>query len=139
MQYLKKLLFEETNKWLIQFFRYFFVGGFSFIVDYGFLYILTEYFNLYYLLSATISFLVGLIVNYLLSIKWIFKRSKLNKTSIEFLIYGLIGGVGLFLNNMILYFFTDIMDIYYLYSKFISAFLVMGWNFFGRRIILFKN
>ncbi len=135
----KKLFIDETTDWKIQFVRYFFVGGAAFIVDYGLLVILTELFNFHYLLSATISFIAGLVVNYLISISWIFKNSKLSNTILEFLIYGAIGVVGLLLNNVLLYFFTDIIHIHYMISKLITAALVMIWNFFGRRIILFNN
>lgn len=133
------MFFNETTNWKIQLFRYVFVGGFSFIVDYGLLFLLTDFFHLHYLISATISFIAGLVVNYLLSTKWIFRKSKLSNTTLEFLIYGIIGVVGLILNNILLYVFTDLLNIHYMISKLITAVIVMGWNFFGRRIILFKN
>ena len=39
----KKIFYGASDNLLIQFVRYFFVGGFAFIVDFGLLYILTEY------------------------------------------------------------------------------------------------
>jgi len=43
----KSALFKgKTDKTLIQLFRYTFVGGLAFLVDFGMLFILTEYFNL---------------------------------------------------------------------------------------------
>ena len=54
-----KILVQETTNWKIQFIRYVFVGGISFVVDYGLLYILTEFAHLHYLISATISFLAA--------------------------------------------------------------------------------
>lgn len=139
MNGMEKLFLEETTNWKIQFFRYVFVGGFSFFVDYGLLFFLTEFFHLHYIVSATISFIAGLIVNYLLSTKWIFRKSKLSNTTLEFIIYGIIGVIGLILNNILLYVFTDLLSIHYMISKLITAIIVMGWNFFGRRIILFNN
>ena len=65
------LFVAPTDNWFIQFFRYFFVGGFAFVVDYGLLVLLTEVFGLHYLVSATISFIAGLVVNYLLSTSWV--------------------------------------------------------------------
>ncbi len=61
----KKIFYGASDNLLIQFVRYFFVGGFAFIVDFGLLYILTEYAGLHYLLSATLSFIAGLVVNYI--------------------------------------------------------------------------
>ena len=139
MDITEKVLIVETTDWKIQLFRYVIVGGFSFLIDYGLLYFLTEYANFYYILSASISFIVGLIVNYILSTKWIFRKSRLKNTVLEFIIYGIIGISGLILNNSLLYIFTDFFQIYYMISKLITAVLVMGWNFVGRRIILFNN
>jgi len=137
--FLRKLFIEETDYWIIQFFRYCFVGGLAFIVDYGLLYMLTEYAGLHYLVSATISFVAGLLVNYALSTWWIFRKSKLKNKMAEFTIFALIGVIGLGLNNLLLYLFTDVIGIYYMVSKLITAALVMIWNFAGRKIILFKN
>ena len=39
----KKIFYGASDNPLIQFVRYFFVGGFAFIIDFGLLYILTEY------------------------------------------------------------------------------------------------
>ena len=135
---INKIFLQPTNNSLIQLFRYCFVGGFAFIVDAGGLFVLTEYAGIYYLLSATISFILGLVVNYLLSTAWIFKKSKLSNGWTEFLIYSVIGVVGLGLNTLFLWLFTDCLHIYYMLSKIITAALVMLWNFFARKIILFK-
>lgn len=135
---INKIFLQPTNNSLIQLFRYCFVGGFVFIVDAGGLFVLTEYAGIYYLLSATISFILGLVVNYLLSTAWIFKKSKLSNRWTEFLIYSVIGVVGLGLNTLFLWLFTDCLHIYYMLSKIITAALVMLWNFFARKIILFK-
>lgn len=108
------------------------------MVDAGGLYVLTEYAGMYYLLSATISFIAGLVVNYLLSTSWIFRKSKLASRWTEFIIYSAIGVVGLGMNALFLYVFTDWLHIYYMLSKIITAAMVMLWNFFARKIVLFK-
>lgn len=135
MKLLRKILFEETNNLLVQLFRYVFVGGASFIVDFGLLYILTEYAHFYYILSATISFIAGLISNYILGTAWIFKNSKVKNKAVEFSLYAIVGVIGLAINNILLYLFTTVIGIYYLLSKIITAVLVMLWNFFGRRVL----
>lgn len=143
MGYFKKLfnlLFVyTTSSWFVQLFRYTFVGGFAFIVDYVLLYVCTEFAGIHYLLSATISFIAGLIINYAISTKWIFTNSKISNTLIEFTIYGVVGIIGLVLNDILLYIFTDYIGIHYMISKLVTAIIVMGWNFIARRAILFKN
>ena len=134
-----QLFSNETDNWITQLFRYTIVGGIAFCVDYGLLYILTEFIHFHYLVSATISFLAGLVVNYILTTWWIFRRHKLSNRTVEFIIYGIIGLIGLLFNNILMYFFTDILHLHYMFSKLITAILVMGWNFFGGKIILFKD
>ena len=139
MELIAKLLINDTNNWFAQLFRYVIVGGIAFLVDYGQLFALTEYLHFHYLLSATISFIAGLIVNYAISTRWIFRHSKLDNRLMEFIIYSLIGVIGLLINNIILYLLTDFFHIHYMLSKLITAAIVMGWNFIGRKIILFKS
>lgn len=120
----KKILFGKTTNLFIQFFRYTLVGGLAFVVDLVLLFVLTEYAHWHYLVSATLSFLAGLLVNYILSTQWIFRSSKIKNKKIEFILFGLIGVIGLGLNNVLLYFFTDLIGLYYMLSKLITAVLV---------------
>ena len=87
----RKILFENTTNLFIQLFRYTLVGGLAFVVDFGLLFFLTEYVRLHYLISATISFLAGLLVNYVISTQWIFRDSKIKNKKVEFILFGLIG------------------------------------------------
>lgn len=140
--YLEKIqpIFKgEANSTLMQLFRYTFVGGFAFLVDFGTLFILTEYFNIYYLVSAGIAFLFGLIINYFLSVKWVFNNRVMENVMLEFILFSVIGLIGLALNELFLYILTDIFLIYYLVSKLITTFIVYFWNFFARKLILFNK
>ena len=134
----KKLLKDQTDRTTIQLFRYIFVGGAAFIVDFGSLFILTDFFGVYYLISAAIAFILGLLANYILSVNWVFNRRTLENRKFEFGIFALIGIIGLGLNEVIIWFFTDNLQIYYLYSKIISAVIIFFWNFLARKFTLFR-
>ena len=43
---LKEIFINKTNNTFLQLFRYTFVGGAAFIVDFGLLYILTDFLNI---------------------------------------------------------------------------------------------
>lgn len=133
---LYKLFIEKTNDIKIQLFRYLFVGGFAAVVNIGALYIFTEVFSLYYLISNVLGFILGLITNYLLS-KWLVfaKESQFNK-ALEFAIYALIGVVGLGFDTLFMWLFTS-AGLYYMISKVISTVLVFIWNFFARKGLYF--
>ena len=140
MKHLLFLLFREsTNRTLVQLFRYGFVGGVAFLIDYGTLFLLTEYVQIPYLISAAIAFIVGLIINYLLSVYWVFNKNRDNKPAREFLFFAAIGVVGLLFNELIMFAGTDLLHLHYMLSKIISTMIVFFWNFFARKILLFNK
>jgi putative flippase GtrA len=139
INYLLSLFKGKTNNPYLQLFRYTFVGGFAFLVDFGLLIFLTEYFHIYYLLSAGIAFVVGLVVNYYLSVRWVFNNRVVQNRIVEFLVFALIGMVGLGLNELFLWIFTDKLLIHYIFSKVITTFIVYFWNFFARKLLLFNQ
>lgn len=135
----KTILVHSTDSTLFQLIRYTFVGGLAFVVDFGLLYILTEYIHLHYLVSATVSFIAGLIVNYIISTSWVFNKKTIKNKRLEFFIFFLIGLAGLGFNNLFLWLFTDYFAIYYLISKILTTIIVYFWNFFARKYILFNK
>jgi putative flippase GtrA len=135
---IRKLLKYNTDKTHIQMFRYLFVGGAAFIVDFLSLFILTDFFGIYYLISAAIAFILGLIVNYFLSISWVFNKRKLKNRHLEFGMFAIIGIIGLGFNEVVIWFFTQDLQIYYLISKIFAAIIILFWNFLARKYILFR-
>lgn len=119
--------------------RYSVVGGIAFLVDTGTLFVLTSFAHVYYLVSAVFGFCLGLFVNYVLSIKWVFHERKLANNRHEFLIFCVIGIVGLAFNELFLYIFTDLLSFYFLTSKIVSTVLVYAWNYGARRFTLFTK
>jgi putative flippase GtrA len=120
-----------------QFIRYFMVGGIAFIADFGALFLLKEWGGLNYLLSATLAFIVGIIINYQLSIHWVFDQRAISNKSIEFLIFSFIGIIGILFNLGIIYFLTDQLEVFYLHSKLVAAAIIFVFNFGARKIYVF--
>ena len=102
---------------MIQFLRYVVVGGIAFLFDFFFLYIFTSSMRIHYLISAAIAFLIGLTVNYLLSIFWVFDKRTMENRTVEFLIFATIGLVGLGLNEGFMWLFTGLMGLYFVLSE----------------------
>jgi putative flippase GtrA len=134
---LKKLLFSKTQHMNIQLFRALIAGGVACTGDFIALYILTNIFNVYYLISAIIAFCIGTIISYFASIIWVFDKRKLDNKKFEFILFCLIGIVGLGINEMFIWFFTEKVLLFYMYSKIIATIAVYFTNFFSRRMILF--
>lgn len=130
-----KLFIQETKDTKLQFFRYIFVGGFAAVINFGLLFVMTKFAHMYYLLSNIIGFVGGLITNYILSTKLIFKVEKSINRFAEFTIYAIIGVIGLGLDTLFMFLLTDKMHIYYMISKIVSTAVVFIWNFGGRKLL----
>ncbi|MDO9693397.1 MAG: GtrA family protein [Candidatus Latescibacteria bacterium] len=128
-----------TDSARIQFFRYGIVGGTAFLADFGSLIALKEIAGVHYLVAAALAFLVGLTVNYALSVRWVFATRRLDSRWAEFGVFGLIGLVGLGLNELVIWQCTETLGLHYLASKCVAAALVLFWNFSARRRALFQE
>lgn len=131
-------ILSKSDKTFIQLLRYGIVGGIAYCVDFGFLIFLTEVIKIHYLISAAIAFILGLLTNYALSIFWVFSKRTLADKRIEFLIFSIIGIIGLGLNEVIIWFFTELIHFHYLISKIFSTIVVFFWNFLARKKVLFS-
>lgn len=127
------------KKLINQFIKFGFVGAAAAIIDFGLLTILTEFFDIYYLISAAISFIVSTIFNYVASMTFVFE-SKYGKEQRhkEAMIFVALSVVGLILNQVMMWFFVDITNIYYIFAKVLATIIVMIWNFVSRKIWLEK-
>jgi len=133
-----ELLFKrKTDNIYLQMFRYCFVGGISFLIDF-FIYIgLIEIFNVNYLISAAIAFAISVLANYYLSTSWVFNQSNIENRVIEFNLFILISIMGLVFTEILLFIFIDWLSIGYIISKIIASLLVMLWNFSARRVMFY--
>lgn len=113
------------------------VGGIAFVIDYSLLYILTEYFKIYYFYSSIISFIVSLIFNYIASIKWVFDVNH-KQTLKDIIVFTFFSVIGLGINQLVMYIMVEIMNIYYMLSKIVATAIVMVWNFITRKIFIEK-
>lgn len=126
------------KKIIKQLFRFGLVGGICFVIDYSILYICTDIFKIHYLISSVISFTISTIFNYILSIKWVFNLKENRNSKKDFVNFIVFSVIGLILNQIIMCFGVDILNIYYMITKIISTCIVMCFNFITRKIFLEK-
>jgi putative flippase GtrA len=134
---MKSLFTEKVDHRLIQLFRYSVVTIVSSAVDFGSLYLLTEPIGIHYLKSAIIAYTLGLIANYALSVMWVFHKKKFRSKVMEFVIFSLIGLLGMGLNELLLWVFTDVLEFYFMLSRLISALIGFVLKYALRKWILF--
>ena len=130
--------------------RFVITGGVCFLVEFAALVILRDKLGLDTLIAVPIAFLISVILNYLLCIKWVFTGDKDqgNAAKMGFLITSV---MGLFLNEGLMYLFRvlfgedqAVLTVFgftltmYMVSKALSTLIVMIWNYFTKRAVL-KN
>ncbi len=122
---MKKLLSYEACRFLL-------VGAFTLVLDYAFLLALTELLGVYYIVSATLSFLIAVIVNYCLCQYWVFNDAK-SMNGARFMLFVGSSVVALALNAGIIRISVEWLQLNYLYGKILSTIMVTLWNYVTKR------
>ena len=126
------------TKLIAQIIKFGLVGFLCFFIDYGIMVFLTEVAGVHYLLSSGISFTVSVIVNYILSLTYVFETEKGNRVK-AFVIFVVLSVIGLGINQLLMWFCVDILGIFYMISKIGATAVVMVYNFVTRKMILEKK
>jgi putative flippase GtrA len=115
------------------------VSACAFVIDITALFILVHYLSWWYVAAATISFLVGLLVAYALSVTLVFKYRRLQDPRIEAASFAGIGVVGVAINTAAMTLGVKVFGVHYLIAKCGAAGLTFVWNFVARRQFLFAQ
>lgn len=112
------------------------VGFLCFFIDYFVLFAATEILKINYLVSSGISFSVSVIINYILSTKFVFQTKQDTNKMKEFILFVILSLVGLGINQIIMWFTVEKVSIYYMLGKIVATAIVMVYNFITRKIFL---
>lgn len=136
------------NNRLKEVIKFAFTGGVCFLIEYAALIALKEWLHLSAVAATPIAFLISVVFNYLLCVKWVFYGAKegSRKAQIGFAITSV---MGLFLNWAIMWALTALLGEdavlltlfgievkVYMLNKVIATGLVMVWNYFTKRWLL---
>lgn len=124
------------KKLIAQLMKFGVVGVIAFIIDYGLMVLLTEVFGIDYLVSATVSFTVSVIFNYIASMRYVFRHREGMSKRREFIIFVTLSVLGLLINDLIMWVGTGLWGISYLITKIAATVIVMVWNFVTRKRFL---
>jgi len=128
----------SNPRFVRQFVKFAVVGSIGAVVDFGVLIFLKEIigFNLY--LANTFSFTAAVLNNYTLNSIWTFAdQQKQHQRQLPQFFFVSIVGLGI--NQALLYFFHDIMGLWYIIAKALAILLVLFWNFFANRFWTFRE
>lgn len=120
-----------------EFFKFISVGLIGTFVNIIILYSLTEYYNVYYLYSAFISFVVAVTVNFILNKIWTFNEKISYKIFQKYIKFFSVSLVALSVNMLFLILLTEVFGIYYIYSQVLAIGVSLIINFIGNKIWTF--
>ena len=131
--------------------KFAFTGGVCFLIEYAALIVLKEWLHLSAVAATPIAFLVSVVFNYLLCVKWVFSGAKEGSKKAQ-LGFAITSVMGLFLNWAIMWALTALFGEdavllalfglelkVYMLNKIIATGLVMVWNYFTKRWLLKGN
>ena len=131
--------------------KFVFTGGVCFLIEYAALIALKEWLHLPVVAATPIAFLISVVFNYLLCVKWVFDGAAEGnrKAQIGFIITSLMGLAlnwflmwaltALFGEDAVLLSLFGIEVKVYMLNKVIATGLVMVWNYFTKRWLLKGN
>jgi putative flippase GtrA len=125
-----------------QFLRYLVTGGLAFVVDFGLFALCLYVFEWHYLLANLVGLIAGLVLNYTMSIVWVFtacERTLEKQKAAEFGLFALVGFAGVGINQLLMYLMVDGLSLNEMVSKMVAAVLVLMWNFGARKLMLFRE
>ena len=131
--------------------RFVITGGVCFLIELGFLILLRDKIGLPTLAAVPIAFLISVVVNYVLCVRWVFPGTG-NQKALAKAGFLVTSAMGLLLNELFMWLFGllwgedgVLLTVFsftvtmYMFSKCLSTLLVMIWNYFTKRWILRKG
>ena len=118
--------------------RYVVVGSTGAVADWLIFAFLLYVVELHYLLAGTISFVIATLINYLLSLMWVFEGGRHARHKEVTLIY-LASGVGLLINLAALFMLYEWLDLHVFAAKVLASLSAFVWNFSARYFWIFER
>ncbi len=119
-------------------FRYFVASIAALALDASLLWIGVASFALPPWLAGAFAYAAGLVLIYLLSIRWVFAARALRNARREFVLFATLGLIGLVLNSLTLHVATG-LGIALPVAKIVSAGIGFVANFISRKLLLFST
>lgn len=138
--HLMTLLFARNSR-LLKFVKFCTVGAVGAVINLSILYSLTEWFRVWYIISAAAAAAVAVTSNYVLNKVWTFKFRTTGKAvvAVSYTKFITVSVFGMGLNLLLLYVFVDRLHIWYIFSQILAISGVAVWNYFGSTMWAFKR
>lgn len=119
--------------------RYFAASAAALALDFGTYSGLIRLAGVDYLIAAPVGFSLGIVLIYVLCVRWVFRHRRLKDARAEFALFAMLAIAGLALNQLIVYAGVDRFGLVYELAKLASAGVVFCFNFATRKLLLFTK
>lgn len=130
---LRRIFVYRSRNGAVQFVRYGLVGLVAAAFDTGTLLFLANVLGVNYVVAGTAGFVLGTVVNYAISVNWVFERT--NQPYIEMSLFALIGAAGLVVNDLTLWAGQAWFGMELIWAKIIAIVVGFLWNFILRKVL----
>ena len=126
-------------KLFAQIFKFVIVGGISFLVDFVVYAVMCNILYIHYIIAGIAGFSISVIVNYILSMRFVFQSKGNIRKDKEFVLFVVLSLIGMLLNSFVLFICIDLIFMDNIIAKIIATAIVMVYNFVSRKIFLEKQ
>ena len=128
-----------SKSFILQFIKFGVVGALGTIVNISILYFLTEFFNLYYIISEIFAFSASVLNNYILNKLWTFKENIKKEFAVKYIRYTIICLLALIINLSILIILVEFFSIWYIFAEILAIMGSFLINFIGNKLWTFNQ
>ncbi len=118
-------------------FRFLIAGTVTSISMFGFLYLLHQFFHIWYLLSSALAFLLTLVISFGLHKFWTFKDHSTDMISRQFYLFFFLSTLNFFINIALMYVLVDVFSFWYLLAQFVTTGLIALESFIFYHHVIF--
>ncbi len=119
--------------------KYIISGGTAATLNLAFLYVLTDWFGIWYLLSAVFAFSAGFIVSFIFQKFWTFSDHRTENIHLQAGAYLLAGLANLGLNTLCIYLFVTYLGFHYLLAQIAAGIIIASESFFIYKHFIFSR
>jgi putative flippase GtrA len=119
--------------------KYLCAGSLATGVNLGLLFVCVEYFHLWYLSAAVLSFTFGAITSFLLQKFWVFENDSLEKAHTQLFGFMFFAMLMLVVNTFLLYLFVEKLHVWYLLSQALTSLIIAFLNYTCFNLVIFKK
>jgi len=118
--------------------KYLIAGGTAAFVDLGLLYFFTDILEIWYLISASLAFIIAFFVSFFLQKFWTFRDRDKEIMYKQMGLYLVVAIVNLLINAALMYIFVDGFKIWYMLAQFLISGLIAIESYWVYKIFIFN-